>query len=158
MFSHPPDDGAAHDDRIGDIGNQRGIVRSGHPEPHGNRRLRLFSDLRDVVTYPRHVVQFSSGDAGDGNIIDKSAGLLRHIGAPRCRAGRREQKNQMETRRFCRVTQGPRRSEEHTSELQSPKDLVCRLLLEKKKKKKMIKKGKKKGGTGKNKKGEREKC
>src|SRR5574340_1397863 len=28
------------------------------------------------------------------------------------------------------------RSEEHTSELQSPKDLVCRLLLEKKKKKK----------------------
>src|SRR5207248_8027226 len=32
------------------------------------------------------------------------------------------------------------RSEEHTSELQSPYDLVCRLLLEKKKKKKKIKK------------------
>src|SRR6266496_1911482 len=31
-----------------------------------------------------------------------------------------------------------RRSEEHTSELQSRRDLVCRLLLEKKKKKKMI--------------------
>src|SRR2546426_7718146 len=30
----------------------------------------------------------------------------------------------------------PRRSEEHTSELQSPCNLVCRLLLEKKKKKK----------------------
>src|SRR5207248_8166705 len=30
----------------------------------------------------------------------------------------------------------PPRSEEHTSELQSPYDLVCRLLLEKKKKKK----------------------
>src|SRR3989454_8749584 len=30
------------------------------------------------------------------------------------------------------------RSEEHTSELQSPCNLVCRLLLEKKKKKKMI--------------------
>src|SRR5207248_11758443 len=30
------------------------------------------------------------------------------------------------------------RSEEHTSELQSPYDLVCRLLLEKKKKKKKI--------------------
>src|SRR5574340_214905 len=29
---------------------------------------------------------------------------------------------------------GSERSEEHTSELQSPKDLVCRLLLEKKKK------------------------
>src|SRR5438552_6511472 len=32
------------------------------------------------------------------------------------------------------------RSEEHTSELQSPDHLVCRLLLEKKKKKKRIKK------------------
>src|SRR5438094_3196026 len=32
------------------------------------------------------------------------------------------------------------RSEEHTSELQSPYDLVCRLLLEKKKKKKSRKK------------------
>src|SRR5256885_13261010 len=30
-------------------------------------------------------------------------------------------------------TDGPRRSEEHTSELQSPCNLVCRLLLEKKK-------------------------
>src|SRR6266581_8934771 len=36
------------------------------------------------------------------------------------------------------------RSEEHTSELQSPVHLVCRLLLEKKKKKKINKKGKKK--------------
>src|SRR5574340_1759625 len=33
-----------------------------------------------------------------------------------------------------------RRSEEHTSELQSPKDLVCRLLLEKKKKKEIWRK------------------
>ena len=36
------------------------------------------------------------------------------------------------------------RSEEHTSELQSPDHLVCRLLLEKKKKNKKIKKKKKK--------------
>src|SRR5207248_11479331 len=33
---------------------------------------------------------------------------------------------------------GGRRSEEHTSELQSPYDLVCRLLLEKKKHKKTL--------------------
>src|SRR6266516_7190766 len=42
------------------------------------------------------------------------------------------------------------RSEEHTSELQSPYDLVCRLLLEKKKKKKyniLIEKKKKKKKT-----------
>src|SRR5207248_10802337 len=36
----------------------------------------------------------------------------------------------------------PERSEEHTSELQSPYDLVCRLLLEKKKKNKYIIKNK----------------
>src|SRR5690348_17910463 len=36
----------------------------------------------------------------------------------------------------------PKRSEEHTSELQSPVHLVCRLLLEKKKKKKSKKKHK----------------
>src|SRR5690349_22134673 len=36
------------------------------------------------------------------------------------------------------------RSEEHTSELQSRRDLVCRLLLEKKKKKKKYKKTKEK--------------
>src|SRR5438874_9975831 len=35
-------------------------------------------------------------------------------------------------------TQAKQRSEEHTSELQSRRDLVCRLLLEKKKKKKKI--------------------
>src|SRR5437879_11574069 len=38
------------------------------------------------------------------------------------------------------MTMGTARSEEHTSELQSPMYLVCRLLLEKKKKKKIIKK------------------
>src|SRR5215469_17878133 len=44
------------------------------------------------------------------------------------------------------------RSEEHTSELQSRRDLVCRLLLEKKKKKKIIKKNKKKNKKKQNKK------
>src|SRR5437867_10228225 len=38
----------------------------------------------------------------------------------------------VESARICRVLP-ERRSEEHTSELQSPYDLVCRLLLEKKK-------------------------
>src|SRR5437667_5524294 len=38
--------------------------------------------------------------------------------------------------RACATTGNGKRSEEHTSELQSHHDLVCRLLLEKKKKKK----------------------
>src|SRR5207248_5699090 len=37
------------------------------------------------------------------------------------------------TARRCSAAPPGRRSEEHTSELQSPYDLVCRLLLEKKK-------------------------
>src|SRR6266496_5847061 len=44
----------------------------------------------------------------------------------------------------CRGWSGLRRSEEHTSELQSRRDLVCRLLLEKKKKKKSKKNKEKK--------------
>src|SRR6266705_7031647 len=47
---------------------------------------------------------------------------------------RRERRRLLEHLRVRRA-RGPRpRSEEHTSELQSPYDLVCRLLLEKKKK------------------------
>src|SRR6266705_4244747 len=53
--------------------------------------------------------------------------------------------------RRCWTSAWPRsRSEEHTSELQSPYDIVCRLLLEKKKKKiikKKVKKKKKKKKT-----------
>src|SRR5258708_28468880 len=45
------------------------------------------------------------------------------------RSAEREQK-----RRHARSPDRPSRSEEHTSELQSPDHLVCRLLLEKKKK------------------------
>src|SRR5207249_11449521 len=43
-----------------------------------------------------------------------------------------------------RVLASPQRSEEHTSELQSRFDLVCRLLLEKKKKKKENQRNRKK--------------
>src|SRR5437764_9716755 len=50
------------------------------------------------------------------------------------------------------ATLGPDRSEEHTSELQSPMYLVCRLLLEKKKKKKKKKKIKNKKKKTQNKK------
>src|SRR5437867_7504852 len=62
----------------------------------------------------------------------------------RSRAGRRRRDRGLErVARTARALPGARRarcrrarSEEHTSELQSPYDLVCRLLLEKKKKKK----------------------
>src|SRR6266496_4896505 len=61
----------------------------------------------------------------------------------RHRAGRRHCQPAGAGRRHCRPA-GPRpagRSEEHTSELQSRRDLVCRLLLEKKKKNEETEKG-----------------
>src|SRR5215216_7675759 len=59
----------------------------------------------------------------------------RRTGRPRCSDRRRTPvpRNPPGRPRRCRTTS---RSEEHTSELQSPDHLVCRLLLEKKKKKK----------------------
>src|ERR1039457_7410527 len=59
-------------------------------------------------------VRFYLGDTG-GNAAVKIAGEAKKISKPRSGA----------------------RSEEHTSELQSPCNLVCRLLLEKKKKKRV---------------------
>src|SRR5438094_4449382 len=48
---------------------------------------------------------------------------------------RRHQRQTRSTTPTGRASWSASRSEEHTSELQSPYDLVCRLLLEKKKKK-----------------------
>src|SRR5256885_3147051 len=64
--------------------------------------------------------------------IDDVAAALRHLlavhGPPAvCKDRMRQGKIE------CHQHRGPIRSEEHTSELQSPCNLVCRLLLEKKK-------------------------
>src|SRR2546430_13360396 len=48
-------------------------------------------------------------------------------------AARGEQSGKNAKARASNPVSGPRRSEEHTSELQSQSNLVCRLLLEKKK-------------------------
>src|SRR5688572_32382589 len=67
-----------------------------------------------------------------------------HAGAVRAAAHRALRLRDLQTRGTARasvprrrararVKAGPRRSEEHTSELQSQSNLVCRLLLEKKK-------------------------
>src|SRR2546426_3739041 len=51
------------------------------------------------------------------------------------RGARRHRDGQLQVDREDRRLRSRTRSEEHTSELQSPCNLVCRLLLEKKKKK-----------------------
>src|SRR5690606_40728868 len=61
---------------------------------------------------------------------------VRRYGQPWGRAGHRESPRRCPDliRRRRDLSASPRRSEEHTSELQSRENLVCRLLLEKKKK------------------------
>ena len=80
MFSNTTDNRTPDDDAIRSLSNPRGILRRGDPESHGNGCLGVLSNLGDVVSHARHVVQFSPSDACDGNIIDKSAGLLLHVG------------------------------------------------------------------------------
>src|SRR5438094_6513913 len=53
----------------------------------------------------------------------------------RGRGGHEEESFQVQDLTLLSLVSSVVRSEEHTSELQSPYDLVCRLLLEKKKKK-----------------------
>src|SRR5690349_24939676 len=66
----------------------------------------------------------------------RSARLARVPAAPQARRRRGPLHRQRLGRRLPpRRRAGARRSEEHTSELQSRRDLVCRLLLEKKKQK-----------------------
>src|SRR5690349_23978050 len=62
---------------------------------------------------------FRSLDAGDGVVEAGVRGDHRRVRRPRGRLGAERERGD--------------RSEEHTSELQSRRDLVCRLLLEKKK-------------------------
>src|SRR5256885_9173261 len=62
----------------------------------------------------------------------RSAGRRRHVGV-RQREGQRRVLSRRPREVELPLQPRPRRSEEHTSELQSPCNLVCRLLLEKKK-------------------------
>src|SRR5688572_31142103 len=73
--------------------------------------------------------------SGDEDLLHQ----LRHERDRRPRAARRA--------RRAEARAPPRRSEEHTSELQSQSNLVCRLLLEKKKKKNKKKKKTKKSNV-----------
>src|SRR2546426_7812575 len=67
----------------------------------------------------------------DGQSVADSLRLYSPVARAAARAPRRERSGISAGSRRCPI--GPR-SEEHTSELQSPCNLVCRLLLEKKKK------------------------
>src|SRR5690348_17519898 len=77
-----------------------------------------------------------SSDLGEADVagvehrrVEGHAGVLQHRVEIRAVAGHRQQPAE---RVGGKHDEGEKRSEEHTSELQSPVHLVCRLLLEKK--------------------------
>src|SRR2546426_2936728 len=80
--------------------------------------------------FPYTTLFRSAAEADPRDPLRRQRGRARHPRGPR--QGRRDR------RRGVRRVRGQRRSEEHTSELQSPCNLVCRLLLEKKKKESCI--------------------
>src|SRR5256885_5177016 len=87
------------------------LDRAGHKLAPTKMRIRM----RPVAIERDHHFVF-------GNGVGVSVLSAQHLGFREMRDGAARQRRQ-----------GPLRSEEHTSELQSPCNLVCRLLLEKKK-------------------------
>src|SRR2546427_8187348 len=85
------------------------------------------STLFPYTTLFRSWVRFTCRAARPGVRPGWVPGTVKTVKRPRVRPSARS---------FNRFN-GSRRSEEHTSELQSQSNLVCRLLLEKKKKKKI---------------------
>src|SRR5258708_11302102 len=116
--------GLAHSAEKSDrAGGRAESHRTGH-------RIRLLLRSRGARTARRRI-RDHHGQLQPGNRLDR----LRYFGPPLFRTtharGRPGDRRQGKTLRGDRPVR--RRSEEHTSELQSPDHLVCRLLLEKKK-------------------------
>src|SRR5688500_19349147 len=91
--------------------------------------------LRSIPRPPRstlfpYTTLFRSGGRAAGGVHDQRPGRARGQ-----RVARRDRHGDRHPQRRVPGEDGRGRSEEHTSELQSPCNLVCRLLLEKKKKK-----------------------
>src|SRR5207248_7449764 len=104
---------------------------------HGDRRIAY----RDLDLRARRLASalarrgIGPGDTVSAVLPNVPAMLEAHFGVPMAGAVL----NTINTRLDARTIGYILRSEEHTSELQSPYDLVCRLLLEKKNKKKQKK-------------------
>src|SRR2546421_6314831 len=79
---------------------------------------------------------FRSGDHGERHVADEAQPV--HFVAPHQSQPRARHEPDQQVPGDARLPRITGRSEEHTSELQSRSDLVCRLLLEKKKQKKTI--------------------
>src|SRR5438034_7937757 len=98
------------------------------------RLLRIHPRLGPGGRRPRHFHRLLAVDLGDLSVPERFDALHPRAHVRERLEDRRRLRHHLE--RPDRVEEREVRSEEHTSELQSHSDLVCRLLLEKKKKKK----------------------
>src|SRR2546426_8282563 len=114
---------------------RRGLVqlrrRAGAGHPDGAAGGRATARLHAARCYrPTGIARgLPRQEAGRAGLLSRLLVTVLHVGAPRAWSqavrGRASRRRQLGSK--------PLRSEEHTSELQSPCNLVCRLLLEKKK-------------------------
>src|SRR5205085_10100900 len=100
-------------------------------------RLLLYSSFFFSCYAPRRALHsFPTRRSSDLSSASCGATPRGRDDEPRRPAGRRRPGDRRAVRRLrAPLAPGAQRSEEHTSELQSQSNLVCRLLLEKKKKK-----------------------
>src|SRR5437763_6022648 len=101
---------------------------AGEPKPNVGKVVQVIGPVLDVEFEPEHLPEIYNAllieHRGNGAPIRLTAEVQQHIG-----------RNQVRAVAMTSTDGAPGcRSEEHTSELQSPMYLVCRLLLEKKKK------------------------
>src|SRR5207244_8674231 len=99
------------------------------PPPARSRFLSALDETRPGVRAPPR--QVSGSFRGERDRSHRRQIRFRRRSS-RCAAAHHYSRRILSFQRFARATR--ERSEEHTSELQSPDHLVCRLLLEKKKK------------------------
>src|SRR5216683_1880937 len=100
-------------------------------------RLTVLLLLQPLETLARSAGGQVTGSCQSTALLSGNHGSLRHSADPRVGRVATFPVGRARFRNLRRSRDIPPRSEEHTSELQSRSDLVCRLLLEKKKKKPM---------------------
>src|SRR5690606_39572535 len=109
---------------------------------HKLRETMAFSDRVTVLRGGRHVGTVRTADTSPEALAEMMVGrqVMLRVSRPPAKPGETllelERVSVVDRRGQPRLRHVTLRSEEHTSELQSRENLVCRLLLEKKKKKK----------------------
>src|SRR5207248_3856229 len=110
--------------------------RSDQPDCHFVRNVECFDQNRFIALESNGIFHKKFGEIVESGVVHKTVTIPPSVADATQLIGQLELAHANEA---CRkstgvmVSEGSRRSEEHTSELQSPYDLVCRLLLEKKK-------------------------